>query len=317
MTMIRRHEFTSTLSLLTSTLVNTLKDALDPYWDTIHTAETTYANWGNALLTNKKNASMRFTMCVWAHARGVNIRWGLKNLGSNAASPDLFVNPPVDSDKFMMETPFLCHNVQYNVNYKWSVITNEDILFIHGESLNYPERAYPVRIFLGKCQALEQEDPAIANKFYGIFPHMPLSASDNNIADQYDTPRGVVMTSRNGTEYALYNFGTESIPSPGVGSRYYVTPFMVYHPSEGARGEFKGMRSIVFKNSAQHPDGSILDLGNDGKYYVFHVVDQDYPNTDYGRYYYNSNQVPVYSRPKFFHGARLLGGGQRALLFQI
>lgn len=48
MTMIRRHEFTSTLSLFTSTLVNTLKDALDPYWDTIHTAETTYANWGNA-----------------------------------------------------------------------------------------------------------------------------------------------------------------------------------------------------------------------------------------------------------------------------
>lgn len=54
MTMIRRHEFTSTLSLFTSTLVNTLKDAHDPYWDTIHTAETTYANWGNALLTNKK-----------------------------------------------------------------------------------------------------------------------------------------------------------------------------------------------------------------------------------------------------------------------
>lgn len=63
MTMIRRHEFTSTLSLFTSTLVNTLKDALDPYWDTVHTAETTYANWGNALLTNKKYIHAIYHVC--------------------------------------------------------------------------------------------------------------------------------------------------------------------------------------------------------------------------------------------------------------
>ncbi|WP_427051996.1 hypothetical protein [Paenibacillus sp. TC-CSREp1] len=317
MTMIRRYEFTCTLSVFATTLASTLKNALDPYWETLYTAETTYANWGNVLLTNTKSSYMRFTMCVVAHARGVNIRWGLKNQGGSVALPDLFINPPADIDKFLLETPFMCHNGQYNVNYKWSVITNEDMVFIHGESLNYPERAYPVRIFLGKCEAIEKEDPAIASKFYGVFPHMPFAYSDNNAADQYDTPRGVVMASRNGTEYTLYNFGTESIPSPGVGSRYYVTPFMVYHPLEGARGELKGIRSIVFKNSVQHPDGSILDLGQDGKYYVFHVMDQDYPNADTGRYYYNTNQVPVYGRPKFFHGAKLLGGGQRALLFQI
>ncbi|WMT39273.1 hypothetical protein RE628_17630 [Paenibacillus sp. D2_2] len=241
---------------------------------------------------------------------------GMENSGDTAV-PDLWVNPPSGMDKFQTETPFMCYSSQYNINYKWTVITNEDIIFIHGEVMNNTTVGYPVRIFLGKCQALETEDPAIANKFYGIFPHMPFAVNDNNNADQYDTPRGFVRTSRNGSEYALYNFSTESLPSPGIGSRYYVTPFMIYHPQEGVRGEFKGMRSIVFKNGIQHPDGSILDLGTDGKFYVFHVVDQDYPNSDTGRYYNHSNGGVMYSRPKFFHGARLLGGGQRAVLFQI
>lgn len=317
MTMVRRHEFTCTLSAFADTLASALINENDPYWDAYSNSLTTYANWGNVLLTNKKDTAMRFTMCIYAHARGVAIRWGLKNLGSSVPTPDLFLNPPADVEKFLTETPFLCYASQYNVNYKWTIITNQDLVFIHGEVLSYLNYAYPVRIYLGKCQALEDEDPAIAHKFYGIFPHMPFAVSESNSADQYDTARGIVMTSRNGTEYALYNFGTESLPSPGVGSRYYVTPFMVYHPQEGVRGEFKGMRSIVFKNGSQHPDGSILDLGTDGKFYVFHVVDQDYPNYGDGRYYYNSNQVAVYGRPKFFHGARLLGGGQRAVLFQI
>lgn len=317
MTMIRRYEFTCTLSVTATNLAAALLNAGDPYWTSLYTAETTYANWGNLMLTNKKDSNMRFTMCFFAHARGVSIRWGLKNLGSNVANPDMFVNPPVDIDKFFTETPLNCYSAQYNTNYKWTVITSEDMMFIHGEYLNNATVAYPVRIFLGRCVALETEDPSIATKFYGVFPHMPFAVSDNNTANQYDTPRGIVRASRNGTDYVAYNFTTESLTSPGLGARYYVTPFIVYHPQEGVRGEFKDMRSIVFKNGAQHPDGSILDLGLDGKYFVFHVVDQDYPNADTGRYYYNSNQGAVYGRPSFFHGARVLGGGQRALLFKI
>lgn len=318
MTMVRRHEFTSTINTFANQLATALTDAVDPYWVVRYTAETTYANWGNAVATNRKDSQMRFTMCVFAHARGVSIRWGLKNLGTEVATPDFYTNPPAGFTSFAhTETPFLCSSGQYNVNYKWTVITNEDLMFIHGERLDNHTTGFPIRMYLGRCQAVENEDPAIANKFYGVFTHMPFNLYDDNVADQYDTPRGVVRTSRNGTEYELYNFGTESLPSPGLGSRYYVTPFMVYHPQEGVRGEFKGMRSIVLKNGTQHPDGSILDLGVDGKYYVFHVVDQDYPHADNGRFYYISNQSYFYCRPKFFHGARLLGGGQRALLFQI
>jgi len=316
MSMIRRHEFTCTLSAFAQNIVDTLRGTTDPYWDPVYTTETTYANWGNVMLTNRRDRSMRFTMCIIAHARGVNIRWGMLNQGDTAA-PDLWIDPSNSTNRYSTETPFMCYSGQYNINYKWTVITNEDILFIHGEALNNLDKGYPVRIFLGKCDPLEKEDPAIANKFYGIFTHMPMNMSHNNTADQYDTARGVVLASRNGTPYTFYNFGTESLSSPGIGGRYYVTPFMVYHPQEGVRGQFKGLRSIAFKDSAQHPDGSILDLGSDGKFYVFHIVDQDYPNADTGRYYYNSNGGAVFARPKFFHGAQLLGGGQRAVLFEI
>ncbi|ATO48569.1 hypothetical protein P4V86_03405 [Brevibacillus laterosporus] len=316
MTMIRRYEFTCQLSVFAQNLVDALKDT-DPYWGALYSTNTDYANWGNAVLTNKKAPKMRFTISMYAHSWGVSIRWGMVNDGEINPKPDLWVSPPSGVDKFQTETPLMCYSSQYNIKHKWTVITNEGIMFLHGEVQDYHTYGYPVRIFLGQCQALEKEDPAIADKFYGIFPHMPFALNHDDYADQYDTSRGFVRTSRNGTPNQMYNFGTESLPSPGVGKRYYVTPFMVYHPQEGVRGEFKGMSSIVFKDGAQHPDGSILDLGVDGIYYVFHVVDQNYPNQDQGRYYYHSGGSRMSSRPKFFHGAQLLGGGQRALLFKI
>lgn len=315
MPMIRRYEFTCTLSAFTQSLVDALNNGNDPYWDRLRTT-TSWDNWGCVVLTNKKDPNMRFTMSVIAHSWGVNIRWGLRNQGSTY-KPDLFTNPPSGITNYYTEMPFMCYSNQYNITYKWTVITNDEYVFIHGERQNYHEYGYPVRIFMGRCNPLEPEDPAVANKFYGVFTHMPVDAYDSNQADQYNTGRGVVMASRNGSPYTYYNFSTDSLPSPGIGGRYYVTPFMVFHNQEGVRGEFNGMRSIVFKNGARHPDGSILDLGADGRYYVFHVVDQDYPNYDWGRYYYVSNGHQRYFRPVFFHGARILDGGQRALLFQI
>ncbi|MDQ0655357.1 hypothetical protein [Paenibacillus sp. W2I17] len=309
----KRYSWVSTISEFSNTAE--LQMAGDSWWEVKKYAAGAVSgggNWGNVVFTNLIDRSLELTMAIQTN-NGATIRWGINsNLSPRA---DIHLD---SQDKQMTDTPFSCDTGNYNITYKWTLFTTKDGIFIHGEYQSNINYAYPVRIYMGRLAPLEPEDPAIANDFVGIFTHMPSNVSNNSAATYGDNNvgRGIVRKSRNGTKYEYYNFTTDAqLTSPGVGGRYYVNPFMVFNPAEGVRGQFPDVYAACLKDASQHPDGSILDLG-ENKYYVFHVVDQQMPyNTNYTRWYTSLGGIR-YCVPCFF-GSNNVMGGQRVILFKI
>ena len=54
------------------------------------------------------------------------------------------------------------------------------------------------------------------------------------------------------------------------------------------------MYTACLKDATQHPDGTILDLG-ENKYYVFHVIDQQMPATSIHALWYTSSNNARYT----------------------
>ncbi|NMI06659.1 hypothetical protein HF638_21970 [Paenibacillus sp. SZ31] len=309
----KRYSWVSTISEFSNNAE--LQMAGDSWWEVKKYAAAAVnggGNYGNAVFANLSDRSLEFTMAIQT-SNGASIRWGINS--NSSPRVDVHLDSP---DKQMTDTPFTSGGNTTNTTYKWTLFTTMKGIFIHGEYQNNNTYAYPVRMYMGRLSPLEPEDPAIANDFVGIFTHMPSNISNNNSAiyGDYNVGRGIVRKSRNGTKYEYYNFTTDAqLTSPGVGGRYYVNPFMVFNPSEGVRGQFADVYTACFKDALQHPDGSILDLG-ENKYYVFHVVDQPMPYNGNYNYWYTSLNNLRYCVPCFF-GSNNVMGGQRVILFKI
>lgn len=340
---LRRYEFYSYSSTFISELYKTVSQELygDTNWEWDYNTTNEYSiprswnstsrftgNQGTITAKNKNDPSLFFTISMNIsrfytnyytndYTRSYLLRTGYRNNGS-VVKPDLYTEVGAVS-----EIPLnTCINEAYsdrstapNVYWKWSLFSSQHYIFMLGEPQNATDVAYPVRLYLGKLKPFENEDPLVANDFVGVFGHYPLGLNMSDDELKFSTGRGYVRTSRNGTANALYHFSTSSqVSSPGLGGRYFVSPFYVWHESEGVRGEFYGIRTAVLRDAGMYPDGSILDLG-DERYYVFHVMNQQHPATHQG--FYASNGAYYNGQPYFFDSPLLLGGGQRVLLFEI
>lgn len=291
---LRRYEFYATTTTFASELYNTMSQELygDIHWEWGYSANNTYANskvwsgtnhnvvnYGTITAKNVKDPSMFFTICVtlscvnsWSDRMSYKnhiMKVGIRNNGSSVI-PDLSTNvgsrseiPFQTGDSYVNSSATTSSHV--NTYYKWTVFTAEDYIFVYGEPQNYPAQAYPVRLYMGRLKPFEDEDPLIANDFVGVFSHFPMSLDDAEDELKYSSGSGYVRSSRNGTPNALYHFATSSqVPSPGVGGRFFISPFYVWHGNEGVRGEFHGVRTAVLRDASKYPDGSILDLGRSG-----------------------------------------------------
>lgn len=337
---LRRYEFYSNCSNFITELNKVVNQDLygDIHWKwtyipdnpyavpKVWNGSTTAANQGTITAENVKDPSLFFTLCVnfsyqfisgyGNYARNYVLRAGIRNNGATV-KPDLYTDVGA-----ITEIPFhTCYssastsNFLVDVYFKWSLFITKDFIFLYGEPQGNLDRAYPIRIYLGKLRPFEAEDPLIANDFVGVFAHYPFGLDDGDDELKYRTGRGYVRSSRNGTKNAMYHFATSSqVPSPGLGGRFFISPFYVWHGTEGVRGEFAGIRTAVLKDASKYPDGSVLDLGTE-RYYVFHAFNQQHPNTYQG--WFNTAGNYYSSQPYFFDSPLLLGGGQRVLLFEI
>lgn len=342
---LRRYEFYSNISNFLQELYKTVTQELygDIHWEWGFSTNNAYAlprAWnyqsqtgsyqGTITAKNKKDPSMFFTLCTnlsrWAwnntndHAyyQSYLLRTGFRNNGTSVI-PDLYTNVGA-----VTEIPFHTgqSGVEYgsgnkhvNVYYKWNLFITDQYIFIYGEPQGNLDVAYPFRLYMGRLKPFEAEDPQVANDFVGIFGHYPQGMNDSNDNLKYSAGRGYVRTSRNGTPNTLYHFATSSqIPSPGVGGRFFISPFYVWHGKEGVRGEFYGIRTAVLKDASKYPSGSLLDLG-DERYYIFHALTQANPATHQA--WYATNGAYYKGQPYFLDSSLLLGGGQRVLLFEI
>lgn len=341
---MRRYEFFSNITSLFTTLVNIMNQELygDIHWTWTYYNNNQYAvptawnnpnnkgsNMGTITIANRYDPNLFFTLCLNYSVHNTYygtfphcyvLRVGLFNNGSDV-KPDLYTDVGANS-----EIPFhTCNpntvdsNELKNINYKWNVFTTKNFVFLFGEPQDNSEFAYPFRLYLGKLRPFEQEDPTISSDFVGVFSHFPsaFNQGDSYYHLRYNCGRGYVRKARNGTKYALYNLVTSSqITSPGLGGRFFISPFYVFQPNEGVRGEFYGLRTAVLrsKDVGTYPDGSVLDLGTE-RYYVFHVNDQPNPSTHQG--WRDTSGGYHYGQPVFFDSPMLMGGGQRVLLFEL
>ncbi|MGN7413713.1 hypothetical protein [Paenibacillus sp. SAF-068] len=341
---LRRYEFYSYCTTFIQTLYDTVTQDLygDIHWEWTFSNNNTYATpraWNNSNYTsanngtitakNKKDPSMFFTICTnlaqtnaWSdrvYYKNYVLRAGLRNNG-DIITPDLYTQvghlseiPLHTGDSYIASSNTTSSHT--NVYFKWTLFTSEQYIFLYGEPQNNIGVAYPIRLYLGRLKPFEEEDPLISNDFVGVFSHFPMGLNDSADELKYRAGGGYVRSSRNGTPNALYNLATSSqVPSPGVGGRFFISPFYVWHDTEGARGEFYGIRTAVLKDASKYPDGSILDLG-DERYYVFHTNSQAHPSTFQG--WFTTGGKYIEGQPYFFDSALLLGGGQRVLLFEI
>ncbi|MEK3920174.1 MULTISPECIES: hypothetical protein [Paenibacillus] len=339
---LRRYEFYSYCSNFISELYKTVTQELygDIHWEwsyynnndfaiprSWNSTGRTAANQGTITAKNVKDPSMFFTISMnfsrfyttydyVDYTRSYVWRVGLRNNGADV-KPDLYTNvghmTEIPLNTCIQDGGTRTHNA-VNTFYKWNLFITDTYIFFYGEPQG-GNQAYPVRLYMGRLRALEQEDPLIANDFVGIFGHYPSGLNNDEDELMYRAGRGYVRSSRNGQPNAQYHFATSSqVPSPGVGGRFFISPFYVWHENEGIRGEFYGVKTAVLRDSSMYPDGSILDLG-DERYYVFHALSQQNPSTYQG---WVSTAGGVFSgQPYFFDSPLLLGGGQRVLLFEI
>ncbi|ATO48570.1 hypothetical protein P4V86_03410 [Brevibacillus laterosporus] len=290
-----------------------------------NSSHNSYPNEGTITAQNVKDPSLFFTICLnysyfYSNSkypkRNYVLRTGFRNNGADV-KPDLFTDVGA-----ITEIPFhvttestSTSDYLYNVYFKWSLLITDRYIFLYGEPQTYQGIAIPVRIYFGRLKPFEAEDPLIANDFVGVFSHYPCGLNDANDELKYRAGRGYVRSSRNGTKNALYHFATSSqVPSPGVGGRFFISPFYVWHATEGVRGEFQGVRTAVLKDASKYPDGSILDLGTE-RYHVFHAFSESNPDSYEG--WYATDGKYYKGQPYFFDSPLLLGGGQRVLLFEI
>ncbi|UPK41979.1 hypothetical protein [Paenibacillus pabuli] len=341
---LRRYEFYSYCTTFIQTLYDTVTQDLygDIHWEWTFSTNNTYATpkaWNNSNYTsanngtitakNIKDPSLFFTICSnlsqinaydnRVYYKNYILRTGFRNNGATVI-PDLYTQvghlseiPLHTGDSYI--SSYNTTNSHTNVYFKWTLFITEQYIFLYGEPQNNTGVAYPIRLYLGRLKPFDEEDPLISNDFVGVFSHFPMGLDDAADELKYRAGGGYVRSSRNGTPNALYNLATSSqVPSPGVGGRFFISPFYVWHDKEGARGEFYGMRTAVLKDASKYPDGSILDLG-DERYYVFHTYSQAHPATYQG--WFTTAGKYVEGQPYFFDSALLLGGGQRVLLFEI
>ncbi|MDT9719493.1 hypothetical protein QVE09_11305 [Paenibacillus sp. ClWae2A] len=337
----RRYEFTSTVTNFLSTLAREMNTfpyedvnwkvtyfPNDPYSQPrAHNAQTrTYSSpQGSLTFENLRNSNLFFSLCLnisvsyssssnaWT-TYGYQLRCGLtKSTVDLSPYPDISLELGEEAN-----IPFHTSNgnTTLNITYKWTVFPLKEAIFIFGEAQNNIGYAYPFRLYLGRLLPYEKEDPTVENDFIGIFSHAPV-ASDSNWANNslYNVGRGIIKASRNNKKYELYNFCTSAqATSPGLGNRYFISPWYVFQPAEGVRGEFQQMRTIVFKDAKQFPDGTMIDL--DGKrYHVFHVNDQQQPTSIKSWIDFDGKGRAI--QPYFFDSNTLLGDGQRAILFEL
>lgn len=340
---LRRYEFYSYITTFMSELYATVTQDLygDIHWEWSYYTDNEYAtstawnannkgsNFGTVTAKNVKDPSLFFTLCAnlgrWyyngnygPYSLNYVLRTGLRNNGAEV-KPDLYTSRGGVTDiPFHTVTEGVAYNMSnknVNVYYKWTLFISENYIFIYGEPQNSTSQAYPFRLYLGRLKPFEEEDPIVANDFVGVFGHYPIGLNSDNDELSYRAGRGYVRSSRNSSPNALYHFATSSqVHSPGVGGRFFISPFYVWHGNEGVRGEFYGIRTAVLRDASKYPDGSILDLG-DERYYVFHALDQSHPGTAQG--FYSTDGMYYSGQPYFFDSALLLGGGQRVLLFEI
>ncbi|NMI06658.1 hypothetical protein HF638_21965 [Paenibacillus sp. SZ31] len=337
----RRYEFTSNVTNFLSTLATEMSTypyedvnwkvtyyPKDPYSQSKaynNQAQTSSGPQGSLTLENLNESSLFFTLCLnypyqygsTSYAQGYQLRCGMNKPASGIEPyPDIALNVGEETNIPFHTSTKTATGVTLNIIYKWTIFPMKEAIFIFGEALNNIGYAYPFRLYLGKLSSYEKEDPAVEGGFVGIFSHAPIESNsewaNNNL---YNVGRGVVRTSRNNKKYELYNFCTSAqATSPGSGNRYFISPWYVFQPKEGVRGEFQQMRSIVFKDANQYPDGAMIDL--EGKrYHVFHVNDQQQPSNY--KYWIDVSGQTRHIQPYFFDSNTLLGDGQRAILFEL
>ncbi|OKP93686.1 hypothetical protein [Paenibacillus sp. P32E] len=338
MSSIRRYDIPSiALSGLMQGISTALAD--DPFWSIQFLAGNGLGNGvthGGIVFTNKNDPSMVITVGVCTPNTNYpsSLRFGLfKNA---TPKPDCFTNTTAVAS---LNAPYFggwggqyldaglgCYNSAgqsiISGTQKIVVVSHKEYVMILSEPITYPNVHYPIRLYLGRCKALETEDPAVANDFYGYFPQIPVgvnSTYQTNIPNYLNFGRGVVKYSRAKEAYQYYSFMPQSQQlSPGVGGAIFVSPFYVYNYNEGVRGEFYGMRTAVLKPSSlsSYPDGSIMNVGDD-EYYVVHVSTAANINkASYGTWYSGSSSG-MNAFPKFFDSPVLPNNGQRILLFKI
>lgn len=291
----------------------------DPNWKTIKNSynHSNFARNSDNLFLISKVApdELFFTLCQNQWSYDYYFYFGMKPI----VNPTTTVNPNPDvyNDRgWTYAMPFSTNNGNYNAQYDFTIWTNEDFIYIHGDLKNYQGTSFPVRLWMGRLTPHAIEDPAVAKDFVGIFPMIPIGESDTDYAwtMQKTTGKGVVRKSLNGTNCVDYHFSTMAeMTSPGAGDIFHISPFYVWANNEGVRGEFTGIRTAVLKNPAEYPDDTILDLGTD-KYRIFYVADEPVTTNTY-YYIYNNNSRTGY--PRFFPSQKRYAGGQRILLFKI
>ncbi|SCY91799.1 hypothetical protein SAMN05720606_11225 [Paenibacillus polysaccharolyticus] len=338
----RRYEFTSSVTSFLSNLAREMNTFpyVDPNWKVTYFPDDpnsqpraynnrnqTYSSpQGAVSIENVNNDSLFFSLCLnlpyqynssgSSYIQGYQLKCGLnRSTNGNAPYPDIALNMG-EYTNVPFSTSATGSSNNYNISYKWTIFPMKESIFIFGEATNNLGYAYPFRLYMGKLLTHDKEDPAVEGGFIGIFSHAPVESSSewtNN--SLFNVGRGVVKTSRNNKKYELYNFCTSAqATSPGAGNRYFISPWYVYQPKEGVRGEFQQMKSVVFKDARSYPDGSMIDL--EGKrYHVFHVNDQQQP-TNY-KYWIDISGQTRYIQPYFFDSNTLLGDGQRAILFEL
>ncbi|WP_339251176.1 hypothetical protein [Paenibacillus sp. FSL P2-0136] len=338
---IRRYDMPSiALHSFMQEMTNQMAD--DPFWNIKYLPTTSLGNSitnGGIVLTNKKDPDMVITLGLSVPANNnfpPSMRFGLfKNATpkvdcmTDSVSAASAVAPTFGGwGGAYFDVGLGCYTGANQTSaagaQKFVVISQKEFVMITSEPLTYPNWHYPIRLYLGRCKPFEEEDPLVSKDFYGYFPHVPVGINHNAImagvsSYHLNFGRGLVKYSRAKEKYTYYNFLPQSQqPSPGVGGAIFVSPFYVYNPTEGVRGEFYGMRTAVLKQSAlsAYPDGSIMTTGED-EYYVVHVNSSPTINKPSGVNWYNASGQGIYSAPRFFDSAILPNNGQRVLLFKI
>jgi hypothetical protein len=310
----------STTFLLMNNIYNTLGATSDPFWNVqfLGTTTVTSINHGCLVFTNKLDPTVVITVGMWTSAYASHLRFGLVY----NATPAVDVWAANNNIELALNAG--SNVIDYNYS-KIQVFTSANYIYITGEPVtgvggNFPY-PYQLRLYMGRCLALETEDPLVANKFYGVFGHLAMphvqytTVNSPNISPNFSS--GIVRSSRRNEPYATYQFmGNSQITSPGVGNQMLLSPFYVYNANEGVRGELWGLRTAVLKPSSlpTYPDGSIMAVGSD-QYLVNYV-----PNWANGimgsALYYSYVGTSYYNSPAFFDSLGVVYG-QRVLLFKL
>ncbi|OKP97875.1 hypothetical protein [Paenibacillus sp. P46E] len=306
---------------LASTVVTAMAD--DPYWSVSYSdivpKPFSSINRGSMIFKNKMDPSLYFMLNVNSFNNHF-IQPGFYESEAGTIVADIVRDAQYPG--VYASTPITASNVSNISYFQLTVLTTNNFIYLNGEGDGTADQ-YPLRLYAGRLKPYESEDPLIANDFVGLFTHFPVG---NNSSDytayangSKNVGRGFVRRSRNGTKNHIYNFTTNSqLVSPGVGGRFFISPFYIYDNAEGVRGEFFDMYTVCFRDGTAYPDGSVLSVGND-KYYIFHVVDQ-IPPSNFQTSGAQSNGATTQGRWYFFDTAVLHTSSdkpQRAILVKI